>query len=314
MSYRHAPYAPYARQSYTRQGDLYVVHRPSAVVPQTAQAPIFEVHGGPVKVHQLVGKLTAAADATASNLSAVADLDSGLADVSLNTATAIANLGVGTLLALSGAGIGVALSTGGAASGMNQPIAVDSGDVDLLTTGNNATASPYWLMLYEALTPGAFVTPVLPTAGMRGLDTVPVGPMRRARRRAAVIPATAQDDIFSIQGGPVLLWALIGKVTTAADATATNLTVVANPTSGLADVNLCTATAIANTAVNNLLSLAVAGIGTALQIGGAARSLLTPIIVDVGTIDLLTSATNPMAAEWTALWQPLHPAGRLIVS
>lgn len=304
-------YAPWDRR-YGLQGEAKIVHRPSSALPQTAQEAIFEILGGPVRILQLAGRLLEDCDATVTNLTVVADLDSGVADVNLCTATAIASLGAGTLFALSGAGIGVALQKAGAVSGLNQPIGMDIGAIDLLTNEDQATALADWFLMYEPLFPGAAARPDL--VGGRGLAVYDRQPRSALRRAAEVLPATAQDAIFRVVGGPVLIWGIVGKVTTAMSGTATNLTLVANPTSGLTDVNLCTATAVASTAAGTLLSLGVAGIGTALQKGGAVATLLTPIIADIGTIDLLTNATNTGAVEWEVLWEPLHPAGRVQIA
>ena len=289
-----------------------VVHRPAAVLPATAQAPIFRVRGGPVRLLNLLGKNTIATNGTATNLTPVANPASALADVNLATATAVASLGVGTLVSLQGAGIGAALTKAGAVSGLNQPIAIDAGTIDLLTSATNPGAFE-WFGTYEPLFPGAYLEPVLP-ASMRGQLARRLGTARWVSRRSAVMPATAQSPILRVTGGPVLLWALVGRVETAMSATATNLSVVANPTSGLTDVVIGAATAIASLAVGAFLSLQAAGIGSALIVTGAAQTLGTPLIVDTGTIDLLTSATNTGAAKWAALWEPIHPAGRLILA
>ncbi len=290
-----------------------IIHRPAAALPNNAQAPIFTVRGGQVRLLQLLADFEAAADATVTNLTLVANPSNGIADTNLHTAQAIASTAIGTLHAVTGAGIGVAPSRGGAVSGMNQPIIIDNGTIDALTNANNAAARVAYYALVEPLTAGASLTPVL--AAGRGYSTIEQSPFYKfIKRRAAVVPQTAQAAIFRVTGGPILLWCLYGKVTTAFSAVATNLTVVGNPSSGVADVNLCTATAVTSLPASNPLSLQVAGIGSALATGGAAQSLLTPIIVDAGTIDLLTSASNPGAVEWTAIWQKLHPNGNLIIA
>jgi hypothetical protein len=265
-------------------------------------------------VWQLVGKLLVATDATVTNGSLVANPDSGVADVPVATAATIASLGIGTLMGSSGAGIGVALAKGGAISGIGQPPALDIGTIDILTTANQVAARAEWFCLWEPLFPGATLVPVLP-GGVRGQAARPLLFPRWIRRRATNVPQTAQAAIMRVFGGPIILWALTGKVTASFSATATNLTVVANPLSGVADVNLCNATTVTSVAVANLLSLQAAGIGSALAIGGAVGTLLTPIVVNTGTIDLLTSASNATGqVEWSALWQPLHPAGRLVLA
>lgn len=290
-----------------------VVHRPAAVLPQTAQAAIFRVRGNPVRLLNLVGKSTIATSATATNLTPVGNPSSALADTNLATATAVASLGVGTLVSLQGAGIGAALAKGGAVNGMNQPIALDVGTVDLLTSANNPGAFE-WFATYEPLFPGGYLEPVLPST-MRGQLARRIGTARWLSRKAATLPATTQTPIFRVTGGPVLIWAIVGIVTTAMSATATNLTVVGNSAAaGIADVAFNTATAVTSLAVGAFLSLQVAGIGSALAVTGSAQTLATPLIADTGTVDLLTSATNTGAAKWAALWEPLHPAGHMILA
>lgn len=294
-----------------------VVARAAAALPNNAQAPLFRVRGGQVRLLQLLRKFDVAADATVTNLTAVANPDSLLTDVNLHTATAIASVGAGTLQAINGAGIGAAVTSGGALSGLQQPIGLDVGTIDALTNANNAAARVSWYAMYEAITPGANLIPVSAAGlGLSGQAPLQLSPFRKwIKRKAATLPATAQTAILRITGGPVLLWGLVGRVQTAMSGTATNLTVVGNAlAAGIADVNMCTATAVTSLAVGNFLSLQGAGIGSALAVGGAAQMLATPLIVDAGTIDLLTSATNTGQVEWTAIWQKLHPAGNLIVA
>ena len=132
--------------------------------------------------------------------------------------------------------------------------------------------------------------------------------MQRIERATAALPQTAQSALFTVRGGAILVHALVGRFTAAASATATNLTIVANPTTG-ADVNLSAALAIASLAVGHTVALG-ATVGAALG-SNASGVVLVPtyggaIMVPVGTIDALTSASNATArVEWMMLWTAL---------
>jgi hypothetical protein len=290
-----------------------IVHRPPAAIPATGQAAIFTVRGGPIRVWALVGRVKLAGDATATNLTIVANDSAGLTDVNLSSATAIASTLLGSLIGPQGAGIGAALTIGGAIIGLDGDPVVDVGTIDLLTSATNVMQAE-WFLVYQPLTSAATVVPALPGT-VEGYRSRELGQAQWLHRPAAALPQTAQTAIFTVKGGPISLLALVGKVGTVMGATATNLTVVGNSAaSGIADVNLCTATAIANLAVGTLLGLQVSGIGSALATGGGIGGLRTPLVIDAGTIDLLTSASDTGTIEWFAMWEPIAPNGRLVLA
>jgi hypothetical protein len=132
----------------------------------------------------------------------------------------------------------------------------------------------------------------------------------RVTRAAAVVPQTATGSIYTVRGGRCAIY-LVGMFTVAASATATNLTVV-NTTSGAAadrgaTTNLSSATAIASTAIGSSLTLANT-VGGALAIGAGAVIMQTvPHVVNIGTIDLTTSASNATATiKWQLYFVPLE--------
>lgn len=128
------------------------------------------------------------------------------------------------------------------------------------------------------------------------------------------LPATTTGQLFRVKGGRVLVKALIGEVTTATDATATNLKVSVK--------KLTAAGAAVGTAVDIAANVAVAsqevgahifveGDGTAAVVSTAGGVLIGPNsgwwIVEQGEIYITTSATNAGKAKWDLYYQPLDP-------
>lgn len=138
---------------------------------------------------------------------------------------------------------------------------------------------------------------------------------RRVVRAAAALPQTATGSIFVVRGGRVAI-KLYGFFTAAADATVTTLTVVNTTTGAAADrgasTNLSSATAIASIAIGAMLALG-ASVGAALATSsGALGEQTTRHVVNIGTIDLTTSASNAAARlRWVCLWIPIDVGARV---
>jgi hypothetical protein len=125
-------------------------------------------------------------------------------------------------------------------------------------------------------------------------------------RATATLPATTQAAIFTVAGGRVLVTSLVGTVTTATGATATNLSVTGNPTSGT-DVVLASVVASASKEIGATFTLPVT-FGSALQVqnaGAAGLPLGTGYILNAGTLDLITSATNTGSVKWDLTYVPI---------
>lgn len=130
---------------------------------------------------------------------------------------------------------------------------------------------------------------------------------KRVDRATAVLPATTQAAIFTITAGRVLVTGLVGEFTVAGSATATTLKVTGNPTSGT-DVDWTTATAVTSKEVGSQITLPAAfGGATVVNSAGAGGQLqpVAPYIAAVGTLDIVTSATNTGSVKWTIFYVPL---------
>lgn len=126
-------------------------------------------------------------------------------------------------------------------------------------------------------------------------------------RATATLPQTAQGSIFTVAGGRILLTGLVGEVTTATGATATTLKVTSNPTTGT-DVDLTSATAVTSKEIGAQFTLpATSGSGLVVANGGGGGQFPAhnPYIVPVGTIDLVTSASDTGSVKWSLTYVPL---------
>lgn len=126
-------------------------------------------------------------------------------------------------------------------------------------------------------------------------------------RSTATLPQTTQAAIFTVAGGRVLVTGLVGEVTTVMGATATTLKVTSNPTTGT-DVDLTSATAVTSKEVGAQFTLPNASAGALVVNNGGGGGQLpshNPYIVPVGTIDLVTSASDTGSVKWSITYVPL---------
>lgn len=130
---------------------------------------------------------------------------------------------------------------------------------------------------------------------------------------AAVLPATATGHLFTVAGGRIIVTALVGTCTTVCTSTATTVSVGSTPTTGTAsNTGLCTAVAITSAEVGTLVSLPSGAkgalvVGTGATAGGAVQVQggAAGYVVNIGTIDITTSATNTGAFKWDLWYLPL---------
>ena len=175
---------------------------------------------------------------------------------------------------------------------------------------NKTTAMKYldWRgnTVRQLLTDAARILTPAGTVGMSfgpDADYVP-GMGYPARRAAAVLPANTTTAYFAVVGGTVRVNQLMGEVTTVCSATVTNLKVQANPTATGSSVDMCADLAIANAPLAQLWGI-TGTLATALQGGLAIVGQSTGTLVQIGTIDFVTNATNTGAAKWTCWWTPI---------
>lgn len=132
-------------------------------------------------------------------------------------------------------------------------------------------------------------------------------------RAAATLPATTQTPYFTVTGRVKIL-SIIGQVTTIVQTQACNAKLTANPTVG-ADVDMCAD-----------LNITAAALGAQLSITGTLADALVktvsgvgvfqafPQLVQAGTIDLTTSATNTGATKWQVKYVPIDPGARVFAA
>lgn len=144
------------------------------------------------------------------------------------------------------------------------------------------------------------------------MPTVIVPPFRsRVTRATGGLPQTAQTAMFTIVGA-VRLVSIVGRITTVIGG-AVNLRLVSNPTTG-ADSDIC-----ANADINTQPAGTILGItgtlATALQISvteGALPDQVTPLILQPGTLDVVTDASRTGQVEWTATFEPITADGTMV--
>jgi hypothetical protein len=132
-------------------------------------------------------------------------------------------------------------------------------------------------------------------------------------RATAALPASTTADIFTVDGGRVLLVGIIGEVTTAIQAQACNLSVVYDPDGAGSNTTLASTLDVNADAAGSYYVLN----GTA---GGALVQSTNPFavafpaprwVLGPGDIALTTSATNTGSVKWTALYVPLDDGATL---
>lgn len=133
-------------------------------------------------------------------------------------------------------------------------------------------------------------------------------------RATATLPQTAQGALFTVSGGRVLITSIVGQVTTVLGATATNASLVANPTTGT-DVALCAVLAVASKEAGTLFG--ITGLFSDALVGANAGATVlprNPVVVNVGTIDLLTSASNTGSVKWSITYVPLDDGASVVAA
>ena len=123
-------------------------------------------------------------------------------------------------------------------------------------------------------------------------------------RATAALPATATAAIFTVAGGRCLITQLLGEVTSVIQTQVCNVKVQANPTATGSSVDLCANLDVSAKAVATLFGI-TGTLADALLSGLAIIGQATPVIVQAGTIDLVTGATNTGSVKWHVRYIPL---------
>jgi len=136
-------------------------------------------------------------------------------------------------------------------------------------------------------------------------------------RTAASLPQTAQTPYFTVSGGRVLITSMIGEVTTAIQAQATTVQLIATPTTGTA-VNLSGSTGDINgKEIGATIALPATATTGALLVSNAGANV-TPLgyytVVRTGTIDFKTGASSTGATKWLLTYVPLDDGASVVAA
>lgn len=135
------------------------------------------------------------------------------------------------------------------------------------------------------------------------LRTILLG--RKVTTGPKTLPASTTGALFTVSGGRVLITSITGVVTTAVQAQANAIKLVATPTVGT--VNDLSGTVESNGAIVGSLFGATGLAADALvkSTGGGVSNLRNPVVVAAGAIGLNAAATNTGAVDWTVTYIPL---------
>lgn len=140
-------------------------------------------------------------------------------------------------------------------------------------------------------------------------------------QKATGVVANGETPLFTIAGGKVLVTGLLGFVTVAIGATASNAKLVFDPTAAGTDFDLCTATAITSDAVEQQYTIAATmegGVGALLVAGTVGQCnpfFDKPLSLTPGQIHQNLSA-DPVGGEitWRVWYLPIDTGATVVAA
>lgn len=132
-------------------------------------------------------------------------------------------------------------------------------------------------------------------------------------RPTATLPQTATSAIFTIATGLVLVTQIWGYATTAIGAVATTLKLQSNPTATGSSVDL-DATVDANADVVGTIYGITGTAANAMLHGLAIIGQVSPIILPIGTIDLVTGSSTTGSIAWGLRYFPLEAGATIVIA
>ena len=148
-------YAPTNRDAFADLNVGIRVDRATATLPQGTNAAIFNVVGGRVVVHTIIGQVTTVLGAV-GNMKLIATPTTGAAN-DMCAVVAAGTLAAGVIVSIDGL-IGDAMLTGtGSVSTIANPVVVNIGTINLSLSGSS-TGSMKWTICYVPFDDGAYVT------------------------------------------------------------------------------------------------------------------------------------------------------------
>jgi hypothetical protein len=133
--------------------------------------------------------------------------------------------------------------------------------------------------------------------------------------RATAVVTAATVPLFTVSGGRIKVTQILGEVTTVMQALATNVRLSANPTTGTTR-NMCANLNIASYAAGDLLG--ITGVNTDPMLPPATSGVLEAqtfgVIVQEGTIDLISDAAPTGSIKWTLKWVPIDEGAAVVAA
>ena len=137
----------------------------------------------------------------------------------------------------------------------------------------------------------------------------------RVTTAAANLPQTTDAALFTISGGPVIITALWGEVTTVIQTQLNNAKLKFNPTATGADQDLCAVLNITGDPVGEIYSI-TGTVGDALAsdllVGNVY--LQDPLFLSEGSIELDCSASNTGQVKWGLFYIPAENGATVVAA
>lgn len=126
------------------------------------------------------------------------------------------------------------------------------------------------------------------------------------KKATATLPASGNQTIFTVTGGPIEILDILGEVTTVIQTQACNLKITSVDTASSTATDICANLNITAAAVGTFFNitgtLANALVATA---GGTAISQAGRVVIPAGVLRITTSATNTGSVAWYIRYRPL---------
>lgn len=129
----------------------------------------------------------------------------------------------------------------------------------------------------------------------------------RVDRATDTLPQTADEALFTITGGRVMIVGLIGEVTTVIQTQANNTKLKFNPTATGGDQDLCAVLDITADAVGTLYSITgtpATAMSSSLLFMPPNLGLAGPLVLSEGDIELDCAASNTGSVSWSLIYVP----------
>lgn len=133
-------------------------------------------------------------------------------------------------------------------------------------------------------------------------------------KASALLPQNSTDPLFNILSGRVILTSLVGEVTVQIQGQTTNIKIQSNPTTGTTS-DIAADLDATGDGIGTLYGI-TGEFGTAVVGGeeGATNILSTPVILQIGTLDLECGETSTGEIKWSATYIPYDDGAEMTVA